>query len=526
MLLVLKIYEKCSALVAKTSSILLILTEVVSAAIFTSRGAASSPAPRKVERTTNTTSPPETSHGSPDGQDTAFLSRSARDGKRPFLDQREHLDSIIRSTRLQMEDHLRALRSTLKKYTTALGDDAEDRNKEVGDMDGEEQGNVSAFAGPEGKGSVAGDGENGSVAGEGDVVPVGDDGQGEDGSGGKDGDQDALMSMSGDEEEPCQEGQGRVLTCSSQEQPCQEEQSGSHSCSQQDQAFFRASQLHDEEMESLREQLRVVMNEHNKKVESLKAQLRRVETRRRKLEADNRRYHLLTVKMAELIHFDNQPVHVLDSLRQVVKFGWDSMHWRRGYTVLHFASECLDDSRLVELFALLATDMSARDASGRRALDYARRERKTYNVGVLEKVRKQKFLEERMQRFLLQNLNQNNIDNTLALQMQIPDNLTPILHDSIEGILLLGWKAVRWPNEFTILHLACQSGALPAVRFLLERVPGVAQCYAEVDNHNQRPIDYSIVEGHTEVVEYLLAFDPESMGAGETQIGIRMSLVL
>ncbi|CAD7963989.1 unnamed protein product, partial [Amoebophrya sp. A120] len=219
-------------------------------------------------------------------------------------------------------------------------------------------------------------------------------------------------------------------------------------------------------------------------IDLLKQQLKRIETRRRKLENDLRHYHLVMVKMVELISLEH--AHVYESLKAIVKFGWDSMKWRRGYTVLHFVAECLDDARIVELFALLATDMNGRDASGKRALDYARKERMTENVRVLEKVRKQKFVEERTQKFLLQN--NNLLQNTVA--EELPDNLTPILHDGIETILKLGWEQVRWPNEFTILHLACQSGSLPAVRFLLEKVPGVAAYYAKVDNHNQRPIDY------------------------------------
>ena len=161
------------------------------------------------------------------------------------------------------------------------------------------------------------------------------------------------------------------------------------------------------------------------------------------------------------------------------------MRWRRGYTVLHFVAECLDDARIVELFALLATDMNLRDNNGKRALDYARRETKQDNVKVLEKVRKQKFLQAKTEKFLLQN--NGMLRDAASEQMQeMPTNLVPILHDGIETVIRLGWDQVRWPNEFTILHLACQSGSLPAVKFLLERIPGVARHFMAVDAHNQR----------------------------------------
>eukprot|EP00392_Amoebophrya_sp_AT5.2_P015633 g15848.t1 len=251
------------------------------------------------------------------------------------------------------------------------------------------------------------------------------------------------------------------------------------------------------ELQNYQQRCKMEQNEIN----LLKQQLKRIETRRRKLENDLRHYHLVMVKMVELIVLEHS--HVYESLKAIVKFGWDSMKWRRGYTVLHFVAECLDDARIVELFALLATDMNSRDSSGKRALDYARKERMSENVRVLEKVRKQKFVEERTQKFLLEK--ENFLENGLQSE-ELPDNLTPILHDGIETILKLGWEQVRWPNEFTILHLACQSGSLPAVRFLLEKVPGVASYYAKVDNHNQRPIDYAMVEGHGEVVDYLSNF--------------------
>jgi hypothetical protein len=90
-------------------------------------------------------------------------------------------------------------------------------------------------------------------------------------------------------------------------------------------------------------------------------------------------------KLVEMIDAGNPLVN--QSMRAVIKYGWDSIHWQRGYSILHFAAECLNNPDIVELLALLANDMSARDNSGKRPLDYARKERKWGNVRALERVR-------------------------------------------------------------------------------------------------------------------------------------------
>ena len=58
-------------------------------------------------------------------------------------------------------------------------------------------------------------------------------------------------------------------------------------------------------------------------VTKLRAQLKRVETRRRKLENDLRHSHLVMVKMVELMNLEH--AHVYDSLKAIIRFGWDSV---------------------------------------------------------------------------------------------------------------------------------------------------------------------------------------------------------
>eukprot|EP00971_Amphidinium_carterae_P188381 3739567-Amphidinium_carterae.1 len=69
---------------------------------------------------------------------------------------------------------------------------------------------------------------------------------------------------------------------------------------------------------------------------------------------------------------------VQKALEGIVRFGWDSVGWKGNYTLLHLAAEKVDDPSVVELVAILATDLDARDDTGKRPIDYARE----YNPGV------------------------------------------------------------------------------------------------------------------------------------------------
>ncbi|CAD7963983.1 unnamed protein product [Amoebophrya sp. A120] len=241
-------------------------------------------------------------------------------------------------------------------------------------------------------------------------------------------------------------------------------------------------------------------------IENLKQTLRKMDERRRKVEADLRKAHQAMCKMVELVDVDNALVN--QSLRAIVRYGWDSIHWQKGYTCLHFAAECMEAPNVVELLALLAKDMNERDATGKRPLDYARKERKQANVEVLEKMRNQFYRQQQAERAIQK---RQNID--YARQVEIPENLTPTLRAGIEAVLQMGWKKIKWPNGFSALHLAAQCGNLEVVKILLERVVGVGEDYEARDKLGNSPLDYAVSSKHEIVADYLRRYDPKTMGA-------------
>lgn len=127
-------------------------------------------------------------------------------------------------------------------------------------------------------------------------------------------------------------------------------------------------------------QLQLELAETRKNYDELKEVLRKQDTRRRRIEADLRRMHQATCKMAEMIDLEHEVLN--ENLSAIVRYGWDSIQWKGGYTCLHFSAECRDDSDALELLALLCKDLNQRDDDGRRPLDYARKRRNRKHVEV------------------------------------------------------------------------------------------------------------------------------------------------
>ncbi|CAD7935682.1 unnamed protein product [Amoebophrya sp. A25] len=240
-------------------------------------------------------------------------------------------------------------------------------------------------------------------------------------------------------------------------------------------------------------------------VDNLKATLRKMDDRRRKVEADLRRMHQAMCKMVELVDVENALVN--QSLRAIVRYGWDSIHWQKGYTCLHFAAECMDAPNVVELLALLAKDMNERDATGKRPLDYARKEKKQANVDVLEKMRNQFYRQQQAERAI-----KKKRDVDYAKQVEIPENLTPTLRAGIEAVLQMGWRRIKWPNGFSALHLAAQCGNLEVIKILLEQVEHVSDDWQAKDKLGNTALDYAVSSKHEGVAEYLRNYDPVTMG--------------
>lgn len=235
----------------------------------------------------------------------------------------------------------------------------------------------------------------------------------------------------------------------------------------------------------------------------LKQAMSKMDARRRKVESEMRKAHQIMCKMVELVDVDNPLVN--QSVRAIVKYGWDSIHWQKGYTCLHFAAECMDAPGVVELLALLAKDMNEKDETGKRPLDYARKENRTGNIEVLERLRNQLYRQQQAEKAM-----KKKAEGQMP-EIELPDDLTPTLRAGMEAVLHMGWRKIKWPNGFSTLHLAAQSGNVEVIQILLERVPDVKDDYQTKDKLGNSPLDYAVSSNQEECAQYLRDFDPATV---------------
>ncbi|CAJ1427220.1 unnamed protein product, partial [Effrenium voratum] len=91
--------------------------------------------------------------------------------------------------------------------------------------------------------------------------------------------------------------------------------------------------------------------------------------------------------MRKMVRFVSVHDDVIDkSLEGIVRFGWDGLRWKRGYTMLHYCAECVEEPAVVELVGLLATDVDRKDDNGMRPIDYARQSGREDIIKMLEHV--------------------------------------------------------------------------------------------------------------------------------------------
>ncbi|CAK9112213.1 unnamed protein product [Durusdinium trenchii] len=106
----------------------------------------------------------------------------------------------------------------------------------------------------------------------------------------------------------------------------------------------------------------------------------------RKLKAQLRLKWAAMIKMAKFVFVDDD---VIDrSLEPVIRIGWDGFKWNKGYSLLHYAADCVTDPEVVELMANLATDVDQKDDYGLRPIDYARKTQDEAVIKALERMRK------------------------------------------------------------------------------------------------------------------------------------------
>jgi len=97
-----------------------------------------------------------------------------------------------------------------------------------------------------------------------------------------------------------------------------------------------------------------------------------LQNRIRRLEEELRRTHLAMQKLSRLVDLGEHSF-LQDNLEVVVRTGWDSVQWERGYTALHYAAEAVESQDVVEMLCHLATNLQSPDYEGLSPAARARR---------------------------------------------------------------------------------------------------------------------------------------------------------
>lgn len=208
--------------------------------------------------------------------------------------------------------------------------------------------------------------------------------------------------------------------------------------------------------------------------------------------------HQTMCAMVPFMKIENSAL-VGESLDSIIRLGWESLHWKQGYSLLHCVAETSDDPQVVELVGLLATDsaIDARDDFGKRPIDYARpRQQKAPGVvKVIEKLRRD---ERRRTKYESASTKQA-VSEHLSTKLEKLKDLTPPLQQAIEAVLKLGWDRVNWPNHFTAVHLAARCGHVGAVELLAASRGDLSA----MDDWKLTPLDYAAQGSHQAAVTTL-----------------------
>ncbi|CAE7209347.1 unnamed protein product, partial [Symbiodinium natans] len=123
------------------------------------------------------------------------------------------------------------------------------------------------------------------------------------------------------------------------------------------------------------------------KLSKLESEIEHLEKLNSQLKVQLRQQHAAMHRMADFVSIESDPV-VEQALEGIIRLGWDSLNWKRGYTMLHYCAECVEEPTVVELIGLLATDVDRKDDNGFRPIDYARQTGREPIIQMLEKLRK------------------------------------------------------------------------------------------------------------------------------------------
>lgn len=211
---------------------------------------------------------------------------------------------------------------------------------------------------------------------------------------------------------------------------------------------------------------------------------------RRQLRAKDR----ALTKLAPFVKVPSRAVN--DAMEHLLTAGWGRMHFKDGYTLLHYVAEHGKDPMIADMLFAFATRPDAPDDAGNTPLDYARRAGDDRMIAKLEQLYRE-FEEDGLRASAppLGAAQREALRQRLGGLRGLPSRL----HDRLEQVLDAGPSCLDGPRGFTAVHLAAQAGAAEAVRWLLDA--GAGLYLAAPDELGLMPVDYAVQSGHAEAVQ-------------------------
>lgn len=266
--------------------------------------------------------------------------------------------------------------------------------------------------------------------------------------------------------------------------------------------------------------------------------------------ADKKHDHELTASLIQRVSaLKGVPEPLVQAIELVLEVGWAKVQWPSDFTALHLAARC-GSAEAVELLLDSAADPRCVDKWGLTPVEYAVQDGHLEASSILRRrISGQSSVRSSQHRSIApassamsagnepppeQIARQNGSSHRASLKLTgrenivgavngapelgleerqpptIPSGLPPELQKACEVVQRKGWTKVKFPHNFTALHLAAMLGCQDAVSFLLlsSAWPGLHL----KDTQGNLPLDYAREKGFPSIVE-LLQGAAESRGA-------------
>lgn len=184
---------------------------------------------------------------------------------------------------------------------------------------------------------------------------------------------------------------------------------------------------------------------------------------------------------------------VQSAVEQVLKFGWDALEFKNGYSILHYAGDKVPDPLVAELLFHVMPHPEASDQNGMTALDYAKQ---AGNASVVSKLMQLSPVFGHAGAVVVgPEVSKEELRGRLAVLPGVSESIKAVLAEVVEK----GWHEITWPGGFTALHLAAQKGNVEILDFCM--AAGAAESLTSIDQYQCSPMHYALQREHLWMVQ-------------------------